>query len=413
MTDRGKLLLIAAVALKLLGRFFGVPALEMAATASLALILLALLYTRVASARLAARRHVHPLHLFHDARGAVEIEVANEGRLPTALLLVEDQVPTAVADPARFVIEPLRPHQIGVVSYELHGRQRGRYTIGPAKVHLRDPFGIATRAVRFGHTDHVVVYPPVWALPPVLPRVGRFGTALEGQNKPLSVSGEFASVREYVRGDDLRKVHWKSTARRAKLMVKQEESPQESQATVVCDLRRAAHSGSGPTSTFELAVAAAASGAYHLHDRGYKLRLLTAPVAATPPSTPWESVLERLAVVQPEPGTTLAPLWQQLSKGIGGEGLLLVVAPVPNAQELRDMVKGGRGFGSRVAVMVAGAPRRGGGADARAGAQAVAALRAAGWRVTLYRPGDTLAERWRELALHARQPTAAGSAVAR
>ena len=77
------------------------------------------------------------------------------------------------------------------------------------------------------------------------------------------------------------------------------------------------------------------------------------------------------------------------------------------------MVRAGRGFGSRVAVVVGGATRRSGGADARAGTQAVAALRAAGWRVTLYRPGDTLADRWRQLALHARQPSAAGAAVAR
>lgn len=395
LTDRGKLLLLSAVALYAAGRFFGIDEAVVGALAVVALVALAVVYTRVASSSLASRRHVHPTRLFFDAEGEVDLELRNEGHLPTALLLVRDEAPAAIADGGRFVVDPLPPGATTRVSYPLHGRARGRYTVGPATVRMRDPFGIAQRPIRFGRTDEVVVYPPVHLLPSVLPRMGRQGTAAEGVARPLAVSGEFANVRDYVRGDDLRKVHWRSTAHRGKLMVKQEEAPQEAQATLVLDLRRGAHRGVGPTSTFETTVAAAASIAYHLAERRYALRLVTDLADLPPPTLRWEMVLDRLAVVTPKPGATFLPAWQQLAHGAGGDGMLVAVVPVPGAAEIREMVRAGRGFGGRVAVVVTPVSRRG---SDDAGT-AIAALRSAGWRATLVRPGEQLAGAWTELAL--------------
>ncbi len=84
-----------------------------------------------------------------------------------------------------------------------------------------------------------------------------------------------AATREYRHGDDLRRVHWRSTARVGELMVRREEQPWESRATVVLDTRAFAHRGEGPTASFEWAVSAAASIAVHLRHGGYKLRLVT------------------------------------------------------------------------------------------------------------------------------------------
>lgn len=400
LTDRGKLLLVAAAGSWLLSRTLAVDELAMGAIACVALVGLAIGYTRVASSRLSARRHVHPARLFYDAEGTVELEIRNDGRVATATMLVEDEVPAGIADPARFVVQPMRPGGRTTLTYDLHARVRGRYEVGPATVRLRDPFGVAQRPVRFGRTDEVIVYPPVWALPDgVLPRAGRYGTASEGAARPLAASGEFASVREYVRGDDLRKVHWKSTARRGKLMIKQEEIPQETQATVVLDGRRNAHRGSGPTSTFEHAVAVAASASYHLAERRYGLKLITGPITEPPPTVSWEIVLERLAVIQPQGVGSLVPVWRQLAKGAGGDGMLLAVIPVPDPAELREIVRAGRAYGARVAVMVAPASRRRTPDDRHDVDRALGALRAAGWRATVHRPGGRLDRAWTELAL--------------
>jgi hypothetical protein len=70
-------------------------------------------------------------------------------------------------------------------------------------------------------------------------------------------------------------VHWRSTARTGELMVRREEQPWESRATIVLDTRLQGHRGEGPTSSFEWAVSAAASIALHLRRNGYKIRLVT------------------------------------------------------------------------------------------------------------------------------------------
>ncbi|MDP9023715.1 MAG: DUF58 domain-containing protein, partial [Actinomycetota bacterium] len=352
MTDRGKLMLVAAAASWVVSRTFAIDELSMAALACIALVVVGVAYTRVASARLSMRRSVRPHRLFHAGQATVTLDVRNDGRLPTAVLIVEDRVPGVLAIPSRFILAPLRPRQVHQVTYDLDGRQRGRYTIGPAVVHLRDPFGVAQRPVRFGATNDVIVYPPVWPLPPALPRTGPKGTVSDGSARPLATSGDFANIREYVRGDDLRKVHWKSTAHRGKIMIRQEEAPQDAEATIVLDTRRDAHRGSGPTSTFEEAVAVAASAAYDLSERGYRLRLVAGSVTEPAPTLPREVLLERLAVVSAQPGATLRPVWQPLAAGTAGDWMLVAVGAAPGAEDLRHMGRAGRGFALRVAVIV-------------------------------------------------------------
>lgn len=408
LTDRGRYLLVAAAVLWGASRLFGVPELTMAAVAILALVVLAVAYTAASSANLTASRSVHPPRLFFDTRGTVEVRLRNVGRLPTATLQVEDAAPATITDGSRFVLSPVGSGATVTMRYTLVGRHRGRFELGPLEVRLRDPFGIAARAHRFGATDQVTVYPPVWRLPDGLPLGGMAGSGGEGRPRPLVSGDELANVREYVRGDDLRKVHWRSTAHRGKLMVRQDEAPQNPRATVVLDTRAGVHFGSGPAASFEQAVSSAASATYHLSEHGYGSVLLTAPVSSPPRSLPWELVLEKLAVAQPDPSSDLAGLWRQLATGVAESGLLVAVVAVPDPVMLREMVRAGRGFGSRIAVLVDTPTFRRTGSHDGPVAPTADALRAAGWRVTVVGRGDRLDERWRELVLQVRRH--AGSA---
>ena len=402
LTRRGSGVLATAAGAWVLSRTFEIPELAMGATAALVLVGLAVVVTRFASATVRVRRTVHPHRLFHDAVAEVELTLANPGRLPTPLLQVDDRAPAALTSDARFSLRPIPGGDAVRLRYRLQGHVRGRYRVGPVRLGLRDPFGIAQRDIVVGDEDIVTVYPPVWQLPAGIPLGGHQGVGGSGQTRPLVRGEELANVREYVRGDDLRKVHWPSTAHRGKLMLRQEEAPQHPTAVVLVDRDVRHHQGTGATSSFEYTLAAAASITYHLAGRGYELVLLDEPItgAASRLARPWELVLEHLAALEPEE-VDVDDLLQQLSHGLAGEGTILAVAPVPDPARLRRLVRAGRGFQSRAAVLLDastfGGRGRRGSVEAE---QRTAALRAAGWRVTLVRAGDRLDDRWRELLRH-------------
>jgi uncharacterized protein (DUF58 family) len=407
MTERGIGLLAAAGGLWIAARSLGIPELQMAAVACLALVGLAWLFTRVASANLEVDRTLRPGRLFFDAEGIVELQLTNTGRLPTATMEVRDAAPAVLVDRSSALLPPMLPGVRGrtTVTYRVRGGQRGRFELGPLEVRLRDPFGLVARRRTLPGTSDLVVYPPVWQLPEGVPLGGTTTTGGEGRARPLPAGEELANVREYVRGDDLRAVHWPSTAHRGKLMVRQAEAPQDPRAVVLVDVRGDRHEGSGPAASFETAMAVAASVTYHLAARGRQVVVVDRPVRAAPRSLPWEEWLDRLAAAQPT-AVDLPGLLSQLARGTAGEGALIGVLTVPDPAELRALVRAGRGFSTKLCVLVDAASHAGRGRRSAGANATVAALRAAGWRVTLVAAGDRIDVRWSELLLHRRPAVA-------
>jgi uncharacterized protein (DUF58 family) len=401
LTERGIGLLAAGGGLWVAARSFGIGELQMAAVAALALVGLAWLFTRIASARLEVDRTVRPGRLFFDAEGTVELQIMNRGRVPTATMEVRDTAPGVLTDRSSALLPPLPAGGRTLVRYRIRGGQRGRFELGPLEVRLRDPFGLVARRRQLPGTSDVVVYPPVWQLPEGVPLGGTTTTGGEGRARPLPSGEDLANVREYVRGDDLRAVHWPTTAHRGKLMVRQAEAPQDPRAVLLLDIREDRHAGKGPASSFETAVAIAASATYHLAARGRQVSIIDRPVTTTPRSLPWGDWLDRLATATPE-RIDLPALLSQLARGTAGDGALIAVLTVPDPLELRALVRAGRGFSTKLCVLV-DAPSHAGRGKRSEGANAtVAALRATGWRVTLVTAGDRVDDRWAELLLHRR-----------
>ncbi|GGI04303.1 DUF58 domain-containing protein [Egicoccus halophilus] len=398
LTERGLGLSGAGIVLWVAARTFGIPELQMAAVGVFALLVLALSFLLLGSTRLRVERLVRPGRLFHDATGEVELTVTNTSRLPTATLALRDRVPATLSSQTTTVVGPLRGGARTTVRYPVRGLQRGRFDVGPLTVSLRDPFGVVARRRVIGDPATLTVYPPVWRLPDGVPIGGATSSGGEGRPRPQPSGEDLANVREYVRGDDLRTVHWASTAHRGKLMVRQAESPQDPRVVLLLDVRRARHRGQGPSSSFETAVSAAASITYHVSARGRQVALVDRPLLAGPLVLPWQQWLERLADAEPDE-VDLTALLQQVARGTAGDGTLVVVSTVPEPAELRLLVRAGRGFSTRIAVLVDAASHAGR-PDvevARAVAASAAALRAAGWRVTVVAAGDRFDDRWQEL----------------
>jgi uncharacterized protein (DUF58 family) len=401
-TDRGIGLGGGAAAMWLASRGFGVPELQMAAVACLGLLVLAVVMTRLTSARLAVDRSIRPGRLFHDAEAHLDLVVHNRSRMPTVHLELEDEAPPALASHgARMLLGSLPPLATRTMSYRLRGHRRGRFVIGPLTARLRDPFGLVSRRIRLRGTSELVVYPKVWALPEGVPLGGANSGGL-GRTRPLASGEDLAHVREYVRGDDLRKVHWASTAHRGKLMIRQPEAPRDPRATVLVDVREQAHRGRGATSSLETAISAAASVVHHLAVRGRAVTLVDGPFTAAPAVRAWEAQLAHLAELEATRSDLGATL-RQLGRGAAGDGLLVAVVAIPDPHELRELVRAGRAFTTRLALLVdTHSHASTGSVGARAEADA---LRLAGWRVTTLAGGDRLDERWQDLMLHADRVT--------
>src|SRR5215469_15964213 len=275
LTTRGRSFLAAAAAAAFSAFVLGERDLLRVAILLAALPLLAAAYVGQTRYRLACTRSLNPGRIPVGSPSRIQLRLSNLSRLPTGTLLLEDRLPYALGSRPRVVLERLGAHQASSVAYTVRADVRGRYPIGPLVIRLTDPFGLCELTRSFPSVDKLTVIPQVVTLPHVR-LAGEYAGTGESRARSVAVHGEDdAATREYRRGDDLRRVHWRSTARTGELMVRREEQPWESRATIVLDTRARAHRGEGPTASFEWAVSAAASIAEHLRHAGYKARLVT------------------------------------------------------------------------------------------------------------------------------------------
>jgi len=252
-TRAGWAVLVLGVAVILLGRLFGWVELYALGLGTIALVGIAILLVRTRLFSLAVRRSVRPARLHVGESARVELAVANRGRMTTPLLTLRDPVAGTVG--ARVRLAPLPAGRERQAAYRLPTTRRGIVTVGPLEALRTDPLGLARTRLTVSGVVEVIVYPRVHRISP--PPGGREQPAAV-RNRAFAQASRrdtFAGLREYVAGDDLRLVHWRSSARTGELVVRQDEQPRPQATAVVLDVRRTAHAGS----SLEQAVSVAAS----------------------------------------------------------------------------------------------------------------------------------------------------------
>jgi uncharacterized protein (DUF58 family) len=275
LTTRGRSFLAAGAATFVSMLILGEKDLLRVALLLFALPLLSAAYVGRSRYKLSCTRDLQPHRVPVGATARIVLRLRNVSRLPTGTLLLEDRLPYALGSRPRLVLERLAGALSSSVAYTVRADTRGRYQVGPLVVRLTDPFGLCELHHSFPSLDKLTVVPQVVPLPTVR-LAGEFAGTGDSRARSVAVHGEDdAATREYRRGDDLRRVHWRSTAKVGELMVRREEQPWDSHGTVLLDTRSSGHRGEGPTSSFEWAVSAAASIAVHLAGNGFKLRLVT------------------------------------------------------------------------------------------------------------------------------------------
>nr|BEK65363.1 DUF58 domain-containing protein [Kitasatospora purpeofusca] len=407
LTTRGRSFLAAGLTAVVCSYLLGQDALLRVGVLLAALPLAAALLLANTRYRVASGRRLSPHRSVAGQEARVHLRVDNVSRVPTGLLLLEDKVPYVLGPRPRFVLDRVEPRGHREVSYRVRSDLRGRYPLGPLQLRLSDPFGMCELNRSFAASDVLTVVPQVLPLPFVR-LTGEWAGQGESHTRSLALAGDDDVIlREYRAGDDLRRVHWKSTARYGELMVRREEQPRRARATVLLDTRETGHRGSGPASSFEWAVASAASVCVHLLERGYQTRLLTDTGHAVPgvqadsghtAADTSGVILDALAVVDLSDGAGLSRAEEPLRAG--GEGLLVaVLGELDEEQTARLARLRGRTGGAVVLLLDTGtwaglrllSPETGD-EEFRDRARR---LREAGWTVLTVRAGDSLPDLWR------------------
>jgi uncharacterized protein (DUF58 family) len=285
-----------SVVLYAAGWWLGYPEPAMLAVAGLVAVAAAALWT-LPQPKLDVRREIAPLKVERGEPAVGVLHVTNKGRGVRGLSAQDAAGPTSVA----VDIPRLRPGGKRTVTYRLPTARRGEIPVGPLRLVRADPLRLARRIREYG-TPRILLVRPKTVRLALLPS-GR-AYHLEGPTSDKSPAGTatFHALREYVIGDELRHIHWKSSARTGTLMVRQLVDASLPTTTIVLEARP----GSWPEpDDFELAVDAAASVAAGAASATFPVRILTgngqvADTRGGPDDV--EVLLDRLTAVQPQEG---------------------------------------------------------------------------------------------------------------
>ncbi len=284
--------------------------------------------------------------------------LGNTSRLPKFYLLVRDTLPRGVqfvGGPPPLVLG-LWPGEEATAVCRIEARRRGVFTLGPAQIYSTDPLGLQTFAQKMPQTAELTVYP---ALLPIQESWLR-GAAVQGWRGTASAltrgaGDDFYGVREYGPGDELRRVHWRTTARTGTLAVTEYAQGVTMDVTLALDLSRAAYAGTGEgeDGALETAVTLAATLADDFLRHGHTVRLLAAggagaEAAAMPQDMP--RLLETLARVQADSPLTLADVLDADQAAGGLAATLVLITPDIGDARLTRLAgewsaRGGQHFG--------------------------------------------------------------------
>jgi len=173
---------------------------------------------------------------------------------------------------------------------------------------------------------------------------------------------------------------------------------------VFLDTRRSAHSGSGPASTFEFAVSAAASIGAHLSGEGFRARLITEAGEIAPRGTFQDSLLDMLAVITPSHAASFRTGTSALASA-GGQ--LIAVVGRLSADDASQLAASRRGNAPAMALLLAVSAWASDGISEDT-ARTAEILSAAGWRVAVASASTPLAAAWQQLHRPADRPLSIG-----
>ncbi|MEO9138079.1 MAG: DUF58 domain-containing protein [Jatrophihabitans sp.] len=409
-TTRASCLLAAGSTAVLCGILLGEIDLVRAGVLAAAVPIAAAVVVHRSRVQVANRRSIEPPQAVAGQSVTVHLTITNRSLLPTGALMLEDRLPDRLVGRARFVLDSLGSHAVRTVSYRMPNLGRGRYRAGPLSIRLSDPFHMIDLTRSFTATSEFLVTPVVDELPVTTPpRTDELGEGSSSHS--IGTHGaDDASTREYRVGDDLRKIHWRSSARTGALMVRQEERPWRAQTTVLLDVRAAAHSiAKDPTvdasdprtvSSMEWAVSACASICSQSLHAGRDVGIIGDPTRPDRLRVAGPDHLGTyLACIRETHHTEMGPIAATLRTAARESALVAVLGRLdpPALRLLADAHPRGRSAPALAILLDVDSWANGSSTLTPQTAAAAAVLRGAGWRVAVAHREMSTAQAWQAL----------------
>jgi uncharacterized protein (DUF58 family) len=276
----------------------------------------------------------------------VETEINSVSFLPIFNFTLEDNFSCVMPKEVkkRFFVGYLGPKSSLRIKYKYLCYKRGEYNAGPFVVYFFDPLNLFFFKRTFGVYSKVVVYPQIFRIErfpaltrSVLPWFGIETARSSGDDD------EFYGVREYKEGESVKRIHWVSSARKNKLIVKQYQLQSFFGTTIIFNLEKAQNIGEGREAVAEYIIKIAASVARYLTEKGVSIELLAhvGEIVHLPfnkGEDHLENILKVLAVAQPESRISLREAFEEFARYLPNDSSLVAVMSDQDYKDLPRMI---------------------------------------------------------------------------
>lgn len=335
-------------------------------------------------------RHITPTQVSVGEVAVVELTVAAPPVELGGIASFRDRLAPALGEARWHLLAPSTGGRTRRLSYQVRPAWRGRHRIGPAERVTGDGLGLARLRRTQPDVAELIVTPHVELLPERRAASG-IGALNDPSLQRVGLAGsDDVLVREYVDGDDIRRVHWRSTAHSGKLMVRREERAWDPTATVLLDNREFCFTHRRPEPRLEWAVSAAASICRHLLDHGFDVSLVDASGRRINPlstgGNAGDLITAHLTEVGTERTSDLGPALAVANAG-GESQLLIAIMSSAGPAEVSALTEVTRPGRICWALVVSDGP-----AD-----HTIAMVRDAGWDAVLADPRTSVGQAWQQL----------------
>ena len=357
----------------------------------LTLFVLSWLWARYSLRKLAFRRTV--------VSGRVQVGETFDERLMLDNLSIMPKLWVQIADGST-----LPGHRAGYVA-SLGGRkramwrarstckQRGRFQLGPVTATSGDPFGLFRRHIFLTPSNEILVLPHVLPITNFALFTGGLPGRGRSSRRALQATTNATTIREYMAGDALSRIHWRSSAHYSKLMVKEFDLDPAVDAWIFLDLHDGVQAGEDEFSTEEYSVTIAATVATYLLRQDLSVGMIVSGqrrefLSLDRGDRQIERVLELLAVVTSGPGPDLKEALA-LDAFHFGRNAVAIVITASNSRDWHEGLRHLQRRGAQVAVVGLDAASF---EHAPADEDTLALLEGAGIPVMRIKCGDPLAQ---------------------